>query len=149
MILNSICCSLFGGREIKCSFQILLGLFDELEKNEKMDKNERRFSPKVYEWIYKYILYNTRANLLTEEFGKNKILIEAMLDVINYNFSIDDTNTWFIPLRNKTIKSMSIIVRSILNENKYNKYLKDEELKNKSILFMQRIIIKDIISKLI
>ena len=149
MILNSICCSLFGGREIKCSFQILLGLFDELEKNEKMDKNERRFSPKVYEWIYKYILYNTRANLLTEEFGKNKILIEAMLDVINYNFSIDDTNTWFIPLRNKTIKSMSIIVRSLLNENKYNKYLKDEELKNKSILFMQRIIIKDIISKLI
>jgi hypothetical protein len=121
---------LFGGREIKCSFQILLGLFDELEKNEKMDKNERRFSPKVYEWIYKYILYNTRANLLTEEFGKNKILIEAMLDVINYNFSIDDTNTWFIPLRNKTIKSMSIIVRSLLNENKYNKYLKDEELKN-------------------
>ena len=29
MILNSICCSMFGRREIKCSFQILLGLFDE------------------------------------------------------------------------------------------------------------------------
>ena len=42
MILNSICFSMFGGREIKYSFQILLGLFDELEKNGKMNKNEKR-----------------------------------------------------------------------------------------------------------
>ena len=150
MILNSICCSMFGGREIKYSFQILLGLFDELEKNEKMDKSENRFSPKIYEWIYKYILYNTKANLLTEEFGKSKILIEAMLDVLNYNFSLDNSDTWLIPLRNKTIKSMSIIVRSLLNENKDDKFLKDDELKIKAISFMRRIFIKnEIISKVI
>ena len=150
MILNSICCSIFGGREIKCSFQILLGLFDELEKNEKMNKSENRFSPKVYEWIYKYVLYNTRANLLTEEFGTNKILIEAMLDVVNYKFALDNTDTWLIPLRNKTIKSMSIIVRNLINENKDNKYLKEDELKNKSIELMRRIFIKNlIISRLI
>ena len=150
MILNSICCSIFGGREIKCSFQILLGLFDELEKNEKMNKSENRFSPKVYEWIYKYVLHNTRANLLTEEFGTNKILIEAMLDVVNYKFSIDNADTWLIPLRNKTIKSMSIIVRNLINENKDNKYLKEDELKNKSIALMRRIFIKNlIISRLI
>ena len=150
MILNSICCSIFGGREIKCSFQILLGLFDELEKNEKMNNSENRFSPKVYEWIYKYVLYNTRANLLTEEFGTNKILIEAMLDVVNYKFALDDTDTWLIPLRNKTIKSMSIIVRNSLNEDKDNKYLKEDELKNKSIALMRRIFIKNlIVSRLI
>ena len=150
MVLNSICCSMFGGREIKYSFQILLGLFDELEKNEKMNKNENRFSPKIYEWIYKYILYNTNANLLTEEFGKSKILIEAMLDVINYQFSEDNTDTWLIPLRNKTINSMSIIVRSLLNENKEDKFLKSDELKNKAITFMRRIFIKnEIISKVI
>ena len=150
MILNSICCSMFGGREIKCSFQILLGLFDELEKNEKMNKNENRFSPKVYEWIYKFILYNTKANLLTEEYGKSKILIEAMLDVVNYNFASDNTDTWLIPLRNKTIKSMSIIVRSLLNENKDDKFLKDDELKSKAISLMRRIFIKnEIISKVI
>ena len=150
MILNSICCSMFGGREIKYSFQILLGLFDELEKNEKIDKNENRFSPKIYEWVYKYTLYNTSANLLTEEFGKSKILIEAMLDVINYQFSEDNTDTWLIPLRNKTINSMSIIVRSLLNENKDNKFLKDDELKDKAITFMRRIFIKnEIISKVI
>ena len=51
----------------------------------------------------KYILYNTRANLLTEEFGTNKILIEAMLDLVNYKFALDNTYTWLIPLRNKTI----------------------------------------------
>mgnify|MGYP006873042141 CR=1 FL=1 len=115
-----------------------------------MDKNENRFSPKIYEWIYKYILYNTKANLLTEEFGKTKILIEAMLDVVNYQFSEDNTDTWLIPLRNKTIKSMSIIVRSLLNENKDDKFLKTDELKNKAITLMRRIFTKnEIISRVI
>ncbi len=150
MVLNSICCSIFGGREIKYSFQILLGLFDELEKNEKINKSENRFSPKIYEWVFKYTLYNTNANLLTEEFGKSKILIEAMFDVVNYQYSEDNTDTWLIPLRNKTINSMSIIARSLLNENKDDKYLKSEELKNKAIAFMRRIFIKnEIISRVI
>ena len=150
MVLNSICCSMFGGREIKYSFQILLGLFDELEKNEKINKSENRFSPKIYEWVYKYTLYNTNANLLTEEFGKSKILIEAMFDVVNYQFSEDNTDTWLIPLRNKTINSMSIIVRSLLNENKDDKFLKSKDLKNKAIKFMRRIFIKnEIISRVI
>jgi hypothetical protein len=150
MILNSICCSMFGGREIKYSFQILLGLFDELEKNEKMNKNENRFSPKVYEWINKYILYNTKANLLTEEFGTYKKLIEAMSDVVNYKFSPYNEDTWMIPLRNKTINSMSIICRNVLNENKDNSFLKEYELKRKAITLMRRIFIKnEIISKVI
>ena len=150
MILNSICCSMFGGREIKYSFQILLGLFDELEKNEKMNKNENRFSPKVYEWINKYILYNTKANLLTEEFGTYKILIEAMSDVVNYKFSPYNEDTWMIPLRNKTINSMSIICRNVLNENKDNSFLKEYELKRKAITLMRRIFIKnEIVSKVI
>jgi hypothetical protein len=150
MILNSICCSMFGGREIKYSFQILLGLFDELEKNEKMNKNENRFSPKVYEWINKYILYNTKANLLTEEFGTYKKLIEAMSDVVNYKFSPYNEDTWMIPLRNKTINSMSIISRNVLNENKDNSFLKEYELKRKAITLMRRIFIKnEIISKVI
>ena len=150
MILNSICCSMFGGREIKYSFQILLGLFDELKKNEKMNKNENRFSPKVYEWINNYILYNTKANLLTEEFGTYKILIEAMSDVVNYKFSPYNEDTWMIPLRNKTINSMSIIVRNVLNENKDKSFLKEYELKRKGIALMRRIFIKnEIISKVI
>ena len=150
MILNSICCSMFGGREIKYSFQILLGLFDELEKNEKMNKNENRFSPKVYEWINNYILYNTKANLLTEEFGTYKILIEAMSDVVNYKFSPYNEDTWMIPLRNKTVNSMSIIVRNVLNENKDKSFLKEYELKRKGITLMRRIFIKnEIISKVI
>ena len=149
MILNSICCSLFGCREVKASFQILLGLFEELEKNEKMEKSENRFSPKVYEWIHKYVLYNTWGNLLTEEFGKNKILIEAMADVLNYKFSPYDEDSWMIPLRNKTLSSMSIIIRNVLNENDDHSFLKENELKRKAITLMRRMLIKGIISKVI
>ena len=145
MIINSICCSLFGCREVKASFQILLGLFEELEKKEKMEKSENRFSPKVYEWIHKYVLYNTNANLLTEEFGTNKKLIEAMFDVVNYKFSPYDEDTWMIPLRNKTLKSMSIITRNVLMENKDHSFLKEYELKRKAITLMRRIFIKNII----
>jgi hypothetical protein len=58
MILNAICCSIFGGRQIHASFQILLGLFDELEKREKIEKSEKRFSPKIYDWIKNLVLYN-------------------------------------------------------------------------------------------
>ena len=147
MILNSICCSLFGGREIKASFQILLGLFDELEKNEKSNKNEneKRFSPKIYEWVHKLVLYNTNANLLTEEFGTNKQLIQAMSDVVNYQFSPYDEDSWLIPLRNKTVKSMSIIVRNVLNDNKDTSFLKENELKRKAISLMRRIFIKNIV----
>ena len=149
MILNSICCSLFGRREIKASFQILLGLFEELEKREKMEKSENRFSPKVYEWVHQYVLFNTRANLLTEEFGTTKQLIEAMSDVVNYKFSPYDEDTWMIPLRNKTINSMSIIVSNVLKENKDKTFLKENELKRKAISLMRRIFIKNIISKVI
>ena len=147
MILNAICCSMFGGRKIPDSFQILLGLFDELEKREKIEKNEKRFSPKIYEWIKNLVLYNSRGNLLTEEFGITKQLIEAMSDVVNYEFSPYDEDTWMIPLRNKTIKSMSIIVRNVLNENKDNSFLKEIELKRKASSLMRRIFIKNIISK--
>lgn len=151
MILNALCFSLFGGREIKTSFQILLGLFDELEKNEKNSKNpdEKRFSPKIYEWIHKLVLFNTNGNLLTEEFGTNKQLIQAMEDVVNYPFSPYDEDTWLIPLRNKTIKSMSIIVRNVLNENKDTSFLKENELKRKSVSLMRRISIKTFIGKVI
>ena len=145
MILNSICCSLFGCREIKASFQILVGLFEELEKKEKMEKSENRFSPKVYEWIHKYVLYNTMGNLLTEEFGTNKILIEAMSDVVNYKFSPYNEDTWMIPLRNKTLNSMSIITRNVLMDNKDHSFLKEYELKRKAITLMRRIFIKNII----
>ena len=149
MILNAICCSIFGGRQIHASFQILLGLFDELEKREKIEKSEKRFSPKIYDWIKNLVLYNSRGNLLTEEFGTNKKLIEAMSDVVNYEFSPYDTDTWMIPLRNKTIKSMSIIVRSVVNDNKDNSFLKEIELKRKACSLMRRIFIKNIISKVI
>ena len=106
MYLNSICCSIFGCREINTSFQILLGLFDELEKNEKINKSENRFSPKVYDWVHRLVLFNTNGNLLTENFGTNKILIESMYDIINYKFSPFNEETWFVPLRNKTIKKV-------------------------------------------
>ena len=149
MILNSICCSLFGRREIKASFQILLGLFEELEKREKMEKSENRFSPKVYEWVHQYVLFNTMANLLTEEFGTTKQLIEAMSDVVNYKFSPYDEDTWMIPLRNKTINSMSIIVTNVLKENKDHSFLKENEFKRKAVTLMRRIFIKNIISKVI
>jgi len=149
MVINSICCSLFGRREVKASFQILLGLFEELEKREKTEKSETRFSPKVYEWIHKYVLFSTKANLLTEEFGTSKILIEAMSDVVNYKFSPYNEDTWLIPLRNKTINSMSIIVTNVLRENKDHSFLKENELKRKAINIMRRLYIKNIISRVI
>ena len=149
MILNSICSSLFGGREIKASFQILLGLFDELEKKEKMDKNENRFSPKIYEWVQKLVLYKTKGNLLPEDFGTNKKLIEAMKDLFNFKVSPYDEETWLIPLRNKTINSMNIIIRNVINENKDTTFLKEIELKTKATRLMIKIFIKTLISKVI
>ena len=149
MILNSICSSIFGGREIKASFQILLGLFDELEKKEKMDKNENRFSPKIYDWIKKLVLYNTKGNLLPDDFGSNKQLIEAMKDLFNFKVSPYDEDTWLIPLRNKTINSMSIIIRNIINESKITSFLQEIEIKTKATRLIIKIFIKSLISRVI
>ena len=151
MYLNSICCSIFGCREINTSFQILLGLFDELEKNEIINKSENRFSPKVYEWVHKLVLFNTNGNLLTENYGTNKVLIESMYDIINYKFSPFNEETWLIPLRNKTITSMSIITRCVINEmkNVNNIITNEKEIIKKSIILMRRLLIKIIIMKII
>ncbi len=147
--LNSICCSIFGGRQINASFQILLGLFDELEKSEKINKSERRFSPKVYEWVHKLVLFNTEGNLLTENFGTRKQLIKSMYDVINYKVSEYEEETLFIPLRNKTINSMSIITRSVLSEIDKIINTNNEVIKKKCICMMRKLFIKIIISKVI
>ena len=147
--LNAVCCSIFGGREINASLQLLLGLFDELEKNEKINKSENRFSPKVYDWIHKLILFNINGNLLTENFGTNKQFIKAMYDVINYKFSPFNEETWFIPLRNKTINSMSIIARCVMNEISSVEKINENELKKKCIIIMRRLIIKIILTKVI
>jgi hypothetical protein len=49
---------------------------------------------------------------------KNKVLIESLYDIIIINFLLSMKKTWLIPLRNKTIKSMSIITRCVINEMK-------------------------------
>jgi len=73
-----------------------------------------------------------------------------MSDVVNYKFSPYNKDTWMIPLRNKTVNSMSIIFRNVLNENKEKTFLKEYELKPKAITLMRRIFIKnEIISKVI
>ena len=147
--LNSICCSIFGGREINTSFQILLGLFDELEKNEKINKSEKRFAPKIYEWVHQLVLFNTKGNLLTENFGTNQQLIKSMYDVINYKVSEYDEETSFIPLRNKTLNSMSIISRCVLNEINKILNINNDVLKKKCICMMRRLFMKIIVSKVI
>ena len=141
--LNAICCSIFGGREIEASFQILLGLFDELEKNEIINKSVSRFPSKVYKWAKQLILFNTNANLLCEDYGTNKQLLKAMFDVVSYKLSVFDIDTFFIPLRNKTLNSMSIIIRNLIENMNPN------TLKDKCINIMRRLFIKTIVSKFV
>jgi hypothetical protein len=140
---NSICCSIFGGREIKFPFLILLGIFDEIEKNEIISQSNTNFSTKVYQWVRKLVLYNTDCNLL-DCYGTNKQLIKAMCDVINYKFYESKIDSCFIPMRNKTINSMSIISRCVMTEIYENNII----LKEKCIIIMRRIILIIIISKI-
>jgi hypothetical protein len=67
-----------------------------------------------------------------------------MCDVINYKFYESKIDTFFIPMRNKTINSMSIISRCVMTEIYENNII----LKEKCIIIMRRIILIIIISKI-
>ena len=149
MLLNAVCCSVFGCREIPNGLQILLGLFEELEKNEKLKKKKKRFSQCVYDWVHKYILFNTNGNLLDDDISNNKVLIEAMNDIVNYKVSPFIEESYFIPLRNKTLKAMDIISRNCINEIKSIEDGNEKKTKINSISNMRRLFIKTVVGKVI
>jgi hypothetical protein len=50
--------------------------------------------------------------------GKNTTLLEAMRDLVNHPLARADPLTWLVPLRNRNMSSMSVILRSVLRHAK-------------------------------
>ena len=151
LISNSVCSAIFNKKKIKGYSQILLGIFDAIEKKEILNENdEKRFSKEVYNWAQNLALFHCSANFLPENLGKTKYILEAMYDLVSYKDD-KEKNSYLIPLKNKNTNSVSLICRCLFKHFKKVKNITIDEnnLKKYCNEIMKKIFIKDVVESFI
>ncbi|KAH3757517.1 hypothetical protein Pelo_10633 [Pelomyxa schiedti] len=113
LMRNALSRAFFCGKMVGTEFQVLLSVVDALELT-------GRFPPEVIKFLQKTALVHSRGNLFTEGLGETLPLIEAMNALVTYPLVELQPESWLIPLRNKSVESIGLITRSVLEHVSYD-----------------------------
>ena len=106
LVCAEISKAFFGNAKLGIEFQTILSCLDCLRE---------RFQPGLVDYFEKKILFNSNANLLGPlNGGTSEKFIDSINAVLNYDLDEFYPDSWLTPLRNKSLLTMSIMIRMLL-----------------------------------